>query len=649
MTDLAHTMEAVALALWGEPNRRLSSETELRFGTHGSRSVDLVQGVWHDHEVGKGGGVLDAIREVKGLGNGAAFAWMREHGITVDEPAAHPTPARGQRRTVAAYDYADEHGELLYQVIRYEPKDFRQRRPDPTAKDGWTYGVKGVRLVPYRLPELLEDLSLERTIYVVEGEKAVDALRARGIPATCNPMGAGKWPPAFAEWFDGASVVVARDNNKAGHDHGIKVAENLKEVAASLRLFDPPGVAEKDGLDDWLNAHPLDADGLAEAVATLGFALGEAPIVSRYNALWLHEIVGRRSSMPWLVKGLVPSHGFGAIVGEPGCGKSFLALDLACAVSILALVEGEDARWFTRRLQAAGVAYVAAEGQIGFVKRVEALVKRYHLQDLRRFPFVLLPTAVDLCTADGDTRGLIEELQAIGRAMRERTGVPLSIIVVDTLNRAIAGRDENDSEIMGAFIRNAALIQAATGATVIVVHHKNASGTRERGHSSLRGALDFMIEVEKDPEGGNLWKVAKQKDEEDGASFGFTLNGVVVGLDDDGDAVTSCTVEPIEAPGARASKAGGQRRLPPQAKNAFQILFNLCAEEGHRVPGLGFDQAGTTLQAWKGRCRAENLVAPDSPDNTLNTAFQRALDTLRSVGRIGVMGDHVWPVLRKHD
>ncbi|MGY2052944.1 AAA family ATPase [Methylobacterium sp. JK268] len=653
--DFAVHMEAVARLILGEPNARLSSGTELRFGSHGSVSVDLQKGTFFDHEATEGGGVLKLIETRLGLKNGGAVEWMRDHGIDMPDRASLSSPAAVPQRSriVATYDYQDETGALGFQVVRMEPKTFRQRRrPGPgddpsTIRDGWVWSVKGVRLLPYRLPELAEAIALERVVFIVEGEKDVDALALRGIPATCNPMGAGKWADDLNEHFVGADVVIVPDNDDAGAKHRDLVAGKLAGVAARVRSLDLPGLGPKGDISDWLDAGGS-AEELYHLVETAALRPGEAPFRSRYGALWLDEIPGRVSTAPWIVKGLIPARGFGAFVGQPGCGKSFLALDLAFSVAVLARTEGEDARWFGRRVHPIGVAYIAAEGQTGFVKRVEALLKRYRVDNLAEHPFVLIPSSVDLRSDDGDTAPLCAELQALDRRMQERSGLRLGLVFVDTLNRVLAGGDENAPEDMGALIRNCSRLQAAVGgATIVPVHHMNASGTRERGHSSLRGALDFMIEVERFEDGGNRWKVAKQKDEEDGQTFGFSLRSQVIGLDGDGDAITSCLVEPVEQKFSSAARPS--RKLPPQALNAYNILFHHCDERGERRFVAGHTRACTTLEAWQRECARQNLVAPGSTDDALRKAFQRAMDTLRAERRIGVEGDVVWPILRRAD
>ncbi|MES2724895.1 MAG: hypothetical protein V4656_17220, partial [Pseudomonadota bacterium] len=203
-------MAAVARRLWGDPNARASTPNELRWGEHGSRSVDLHKNVFFDHEAKEGGGVLDLIARETGAKGSEAVDWLRREMGAVIEDQRHRPAATPPRKIVATYDYVDEQGDLLFQVVRHEPKDFRQRRPAPAAEGGWNWSVRGVRQVPYRLPELIEAIACDVSVFVVEGEKDVDRLAARGIVATCNAGGAGKWPVGFASHFAGADVVIAR-------------------------------------------------------------------------------------------------------------------------------------------------------------------------------------------------------------------------------------------------------------------------------------------------------------------------------------------------------------------------------------------------------------------------------------------------------
>lgn len=187
-------------------------------------------------------------------------------------PQAGPPPGRQRELRVAAvYDYRDAAERLLFQVVRFEPKTFRQRRPDDAG--GWVWSVRGVGLVPYRLPELLAAPPAE-PVFVPEGEKDVDALRGLGLVATCNPMGAGKWREEFGRYLEGRDVVVLPDADEAGRPHGADVAAKLAGRAAQVRVLEMPP-PHKD-VSDWLAEGGGTAARLLEMAAEVP-AAGELP------------------------------------------------------------------------------------------------------------------------------------------------------------------------------------------------------------------------------------------------------------------------------------------------------------------------------------------------------------------------------------
>ncbi|HXE75499.1 MAG TPA: hypothetical protein VNN18_07690 [Candidatus Xenobia bacterium] len=156
---------------------------------------------------------------------------------------------------MAVYPYHDEDGSLLFEVVRFEPKGFAQRRPDGNGGHSW--GLNGQRRVPYGLPEVLA-APADALVFVAEGEKDVHTLRALGLTATCNPGGAGKWQPDFNMHFAGRDVVVLADNDGPGLAHADSVARNLHQVAHRVRLVWLPG-PEKSDVSDWLDAgHSVD-------------------------------------------------------------------------------------------------------------------------------------------------------------------------------------------------------------------------------------------------------------------------------------------------------------------------------------------------------------------------------------------------------
>jgi hypothetical protein len=155
----------------------------------------------------------------------------------------------GKPEIVSTYAYRDEQGELLYQVVRMIPKDFRQRRPKPGG--GWEWKIGTVRRVPYRLPELLS-AKPEETIFVVEGEKDVENLVRLGLTATTNAGGAGKWLPEFNQYLKGRRVAILPDKDAPGRKHGQHVAGGLQGTADEVKVVELPG-AGKD-VSDWLDA-----------------------------------------------------------------------------------------------------------------------------------------------------------------------------------------------------------------------------------------------------------------------------------------------------------------------------------------------------------------------------------------------------------
>lgn len=168
--------------------------------------------------------------------------------LGLDKPAA-----RREREIVAAYDYRDAGGKLVFQVVRFAPKDFRQRRPD--GKGGWIWKVRGVEALLYRLSELLAALERSETVFIVEGEKDADNLAALGLAATCNAGGAGKWTEAHAKHFPpGARVVILSDNDTPGRKHAEQVARTLAARGCRVKVVDLPGLPPKGDVSDWLAA-----------------------------------------------------------------------------------------------------------------------------------------------------------------------------------------------------------------------------------------------------------------------------------------------------------------------------------------------------------------------------------------------------------
>ncbi len=157
------------------------------------------------------------------------------------------------RKQTAAYRYRDERGRALYEVVRYEPKDFRQRVP--LEGGGYAWKLDGVRRVLYRLPELLAADPLFE-VFIVEGEKDADLLASVGCVTTTNVGGTEQWKSEYAQWFKDRSVVIIPDNDEPGKRHAEQVARTLVGIASRISILELPGLPPKGDVSDFMGPDP---------------------------------------------------------------------------------------------------------------------------------------------------------------------------------------------------------------------------------------------------------------------------------------------------------------------------------------------------------------------------------------------------------
>jgi hypothetical protein len=143
-----------------------------------------------------------------------------------------------KRRLIATYPYTDENGELLFEVLRYEPKGFSQRRPD--GQGGWIPNTQGVRRVIYRLPEVIEAVAQGRPIFIVEGEKDADSLWQLNIPATTNSGGSGKWREEDSQFLKSVDTIICSDTDAPGKRNRDHVGQSIDGIASRVRVLDLP-------------------------------------------------------------------------------------------------------------------------------------------------------------------------------------------------------------------------------------------------------------------------------------------------------------------------------------------------------------------------------------------------------------------------
>jgi CHC2-type zinc finger protein len=195
---------------------------------------------WKCHAGCGEGSAIDFIAKAKNLSDEQACLELIR--LAGDDPNTQGQSSRAgdsepRHKEIAAYNYQDQSGKVVFQVIRYEPKDFRQCRLREDGTRLWN--MDGQERFPYHLPEILA-APPETEIWIVEGEKDVDRLREYGFIATCNPGGAGKWLPSFAQFFTERTIVICQDNDQPGANHACDVLRKIRSVTKSATIIRLP-------------------------------------------------------------------------------------------------------------------------------------------------------------------------------------------------------------------------------------------------------------------------------------------------------------------------------------------------------------------------------------------------------------------------
>jgi hypothetical protein len=274
----------------------------------------------------------------------------------------------------------------------------------------------------------------------------------------------------------------------------------------------------------------------------------------RRHKFVLYGELSDTSRKDWLVRGLLGAGEASAVYGKPGDGKSALVEDMA-----LHIAAGRE--WHGRQVKQGAVLYVALERRELVVRRAIAFRERH---GVLRLPFAVLGGLYDM--RDPKT---VQKLADAAHEVAEETGTDLRLLSIDTLSRGLSGGDENSPKDMGAIVNATSILQAATKAHILWVHHTPLDGAdRLRGHGALLGAMDTTINVAKS---GTIRTatVVKANDSEEGAQVAFTLESVVIGTDDEGNETTAPVVIPADANEARSPTP---RKISDKDRLALEAL-----------------------------------------------------------------------------
>lgn len=432
-----------------------------------------------------------------------AEAIVQALGLSLSDLMPEREELNRKARITSTYPYRAENGELLFEVVRLEPKGFRQRRPG--GRGGWTWSTHGVRQVPYRLPEL--SASGGRRVFVVEGEKDADRLAALNLIATTNAGGASRWEPALSEALRRRHVIVIPDNDDPGRRHAATVAHSLFGIAASIRLLVLAGLPPKGDVSTW-----LDSGGTAEDLKRLareapewtqeqqdaadqvlrasagGNDAQKAEPAVRARTVALSDVQPEQVS--WLWKGRIPFGKLTLLDGDPGLGKSTLALEVAARLTRgEALLDGGP-------LDVSSVLILSAEDGLGDTirPRLEAAGA-----DVSR---VFAIQAVTVSEGEEEFPCL-RHVAAIEEAIQAHAA---RLLVIDPLMAYLGGETNSwrDQDVRRALAPVAAMAER-TGAAVLIIRHLTKSGGsnavyRGGGSIGISGAARSILIVAKDPD-----------------------------------------------------------------------------------------------------------------------------------------------------
>jgi hypothetical protein len=330
----------------------------------------------------------------------------------------------------------------------------------------------------------------------------------------------------------------------------------------------------------------------------------------------------------WLVKHVLPAEGLGVIFGRPGSGKTFSVMDIAMHVAA-------GIRWRGKKVRAAAVSYVSPEaGRLG-VNRVIGWSRHHGIG----WPegFRLSPASINLCSDQTDADAIIADVKANQPGCR--------LVVIDTLNRAMAGGDENSGEDMGRFVALCDHIAKQLAAFVLVVHHSGKDAAKgSRGHSSLLGAVNLELEVTKEQGQPGTIRVSKMRDGEDGAEYAFDIESVPLGVDEDGEEVTTGISLEADMDEVRAGK---------EAKPKGAVQVSVARAFDQYVDDHGKPNPAGTGYAEPGRVRVVDVEAfiefaagkrPGGKPHERRKDVKRAVETMEANGFFAINGGVIWRV-----
>jgi hypothetical protein len=416
-----------------------------------SLSIKLDTGVFNCFGCSEHGSAIDFHMKVYGLSYPSALVELAHFaGISGDTR---------KKEIQTVYDYRDETGSLLFQTVRYSPKGFAQRKPD--GNGGWIWNLAGVRLLPYNLQDVIN----AEKVLVVEGERDSDALKSLGLVASTSPLGAGKWRPDYNRYFLDKDVVIIPDNDEPGRQHALSVANNLKEVAKTIKIVNLPGLSDKGDVTDWMEDH--NSADLLTLIDSTGEWPGEQCDLTLYNSLPSGaDLQNMEVKVEWIVEGLIPKQSVTTFAGKGGVGKSYLLMGMADAVS-----KGEPFLGLTTQ-QAKSI-------YVDFENPLPVNIQRSRNLDVKKVKF--WHNGMELKPPRIDSPEFVEYFK-----------LPPSVLIFDSLRAAQSG-DENDSRDMALAMGRYKELRDRGFTVILIIHTQKANERMFRGSMAIFDQADHVL------------------------------------------------------------------------------------------------------------------------------------------------------------
>jgi hypothetical protein len=399
-------------------------------------------------------------------------------------------------------------------------------------------------------PAGLTMAQIEKCLAALPPDLHYDDWLSVGMAIHCETQGEG-----FEMWEDWSAHSNKYSNREYNEDRWRSFGRGNGNQVTGRSLV---RLANEHGAGITLNG-PATADEFEDLV---GEASPEAA-PGRFAIVPAHEFA-TGANPTWVIKDVLPQAELVVMYGASGSGKSFLALDMAAAIA-------RGVEWRGKRVRQGRVAYIAAEGGGGFRKRLRAYGQHNEI-DLASLELGVIHAAPNMMEAK-DAADVVKAIKAWGGA---------DIVIVDTFAQVMPGANENAGEDVGKALTHCKRIHELTGAMIILIHHAGKDASKgARGWSGLRAAADAELEVVRESTGRAL-RLTKSKDGEDGMAWGFDLEIVTVGVDEDLDPITSCVVIEAQMP---VPGAGPARKLGPVEKAVNDVIqeFAVAQTEGIEI------------------------------------------------------------------